>query len=428
MSTASPVASFADTGLPDQLLRALTRQGLARPFAIQGLAIPDALAGRDVLGRAATGSGKTLAFGLPLLARLAGVRAGTGRPLGLVVLPTRELAMQVVDALRPYAEATDVRVRLVAGGMPYGKQIDALRRGVELLVATPGRLIDLLDRGECRLDAIRTCVLDEADQMCDMGFAPAIRRLLDETPADGQRMLFSATLDGDVDKIVRRYLTDPAVHATAPVTATLTTMDHHLFVVQPADKEQVTAELAARAGRTIVFVRTKRGADKVATKLRGHGVQAAALHGGLAQGARTRTLTAFKDGHVPVLVATDVAARGLHVDDIGLVIQADPAGDHKTYLHRAGRTARAGGSGAVVTLAMPSERRDTEKLTRTAGVSVTPAYVQSGHARVVELAGGATPSGTPVAAYQPAPVQPRSSGRGRNRPSRRPAGAGRRCR
>ena len=414
---------FAASGLPERLVKALAKQGLTEPFAIQTAAIPDALTGRDLLGRAETGSGKTLAFGLPMIARLVDKRANARRPLAVIVLPTRELAMQVTDALKPYVFAMNLRLRLIAGGMPYNKQIDALDRGVEILVATPGRLIDLMDQGVCDLSEVEIIVLDEADQMCDMGFAPAMARILDETPKGGQRMLFSATLDGDVDRLVRRYLIDPVRHSTAAVNSTITTMEHHLFVVHPSDKQRVTAELAAGDGRSIVFVRTKLGADRVAAELRGHGVRAAALHGGLGQGARTRTLAAFKDGEVPVLVATDVAARGLHVDGVGLVIQADMPTDHKTYTHRAGRTARAGGSGSVVTLAMPRERRPAEKLVRDAGVNVKPTYVQPGHARLLDLAGGAVPSDERVEEYiAPSPASRRPAGAYRNRsarPSRR---------
>ena len=271
-----------------------------------------------------------------------------------------------------------VSIKLIAGGLPYPKQIDALRRGVDLLIATPGRLIDLCEQGAADLGAVEIAVLDEADHMCDMGFMPAVTTLLDMTPPEGQRLLFSATLDNDVDTIVKTYLKDPVTHSTESGQASVSTMEHHLLVIEPAHKQSLTAELASRDGRTIVFVRTKLGADRVATQLRDRGVMAAALHGGLTQGARNRTLDQFKDGSVPVLVATDVAARGIHVDDVGLVVQADPPAEHKDYLHRAGRTARAGGKGAVVTLVLPHQRRGMMRMAETAGVKAEPVRARPG--------------------------------------------------
>jgi superfamily II DNA/RNA helicase len=384
---------FTALGLPERLVERLARDGITSPFPIQAATVPDALAGRDVLGRGQTGSGKTLAFGLPMLTRLAGGRSASRKPRAIVLVPTRELAMQVHDGLEPLAHVIGVRIKLVAGGLPYHKQIQALERGVDVLVATPGRLTDLIDRGACDLSDVEVTVLDEADHMCDMGVMPAVSELLDHTPKCGQRLLFSATLDGDVDSLVRRYLTDPVTHSTDDATASVTTMEHHVWLVKPAHKAPVTAALASREGRTVVFVRTKLGADRVALQLREQGVRAAALHGGLGQGARNRTLGAFKDGHVPVLVATDVAARGIHVDDVSLVVQVDPPADHKDYLHRAGRTARAGGTGRVITLALPHQRRGVERLTTAAGVHTSPEQVYPDGEAVLAVTRGAVPSG-----------------------------------
>ncbi|MEO6956625.1 MAG: DEAD/DEAH box helicase, partial [Antricoccus sp.] len=412
--------AFTEMGLPDRLVGALAQSGIAAPFAIQGQAIPSALAGRDVLARAATGSGKTLAFGLPLIASLIEVPRAAHQPHGIVLVPTRELAMQVIEALAPLGKSVGLKMVLIAGGMPYKKQLDALAFGVDILVATPGRLIDLIERGAADLSAVRISVLDEADQMCDMGFAPDMNRILERTPQGSQRMMFSATLDGDVDKIAKRFLIDPIRHSTAEVKASIESMEHHVFVVHPGRKNELTAELASSEGRTIVFVRTKMGADRVAEKLRYQGINASALHGGLGQGARTRTLSAFRDGHVPVLVATDVAARGIHIDDVQLIIQADPPTDHKTYLHRAGRTARAGGSGSVVTLAMPRERGGVERTMRMAGLpNIKGVYVEPGDAPVEQITGGNQPSGEPVAEYRaPAPAR---------RPGGRPGQGGNRA-
>jgi superfamily II DNA/RNA helicase len=427
LGTVADDNEFAALGIAPRLVQRLARDGITAPFPIQAATIPDALAGKDVLGRGQTGSGKTLGFGLPTLMRLAGGHTESRRPRGMILVPTRELAMQVHDALEPLAHVMNVSLKLIAGGLPYPKQIDALRRGVDLLIATPGRLIDLCEQGAADLGAVEIAVLDEADHMCDMGFMPAVTTLLDMTPTDGQRLLFSATLDNDVDKIVKTYLKDPVTHSTESGQATVTTMEHHLLVIEPAHKQSLTAELASRDGRTIVFVRTKLGADRVATQLRDRGVMAAALHGGLTQGARNRTLEQFKDGSVPVLVATDVAARGIHVDNVGLVVQADPAADHKDYLHRAGRTARAGGEGAVVTLVLPHQRRGMVRLAESAGVDVEPVRVRPGDDVMTGLTGGSKPSGYPV--KLPAPKPRNKGGRGRfgggsTRPGRGHGGGG----
>ncbi|UGY92759.1 DEAD/DEAH box helicase [Streptomyces gobiensis] len=368
---AEKTVTFADLGLPDPVVRKLAQNGVTSPFPIQAATIPDALAGKDILGRGRTGSGKTLSFGLPLLTRLEGRRTERKRPRGVILTPTRELAMQVSDALQPYGDVLGLKLKVVCGGTSMGNQIGALERGVDVLVATPGRLRDLINRGACSLDAIEVAVLDEADQMADLGFLPEVTELLDLVPAGGQRMLFSATLENEIDSLVKRYLVDPVSHEVDAAQGAVTTMTHHVLVVKPRDKTPVTAAIAARKGRTIIFVRTQLGADRVAEQVREAGVKADALHGGMTQGARTRTLADFKDGYVNVLVATDVAARGIHVDGIDLVLNVDPAGDHKDYLHRSGRTARAGQSGTVVSLALPHQRRQIFRLMEDAGVDAT---------------------------------------------------------
>ncbi|TCC04019.1 DEAD/DEAH box helicase [Kribbella soli] len=420
LGTVADDNQFAALGLAPRLVQRLARDGITTPFPIQAATIPDALAGKDVLGRGQTGSGKTLGFGLPTLMRLSGGHTESRRPRGMILVPTRELAMQVHDALEPLAHVMNVSLKLIAGGLPYPKQIDALRRGVDLLIATPGRLIDLCEQGAADLGAVEVAVLDEADHMCDMGFMPAVTTLLDMTPPEGQRLLFSATLDNDVDKIVRTYLKDPVQHSTESGQASVSTMEHHLLVIEPAHKQSLTAELASRDGRTIVFVRTKLGADRIATQLRDRGVMAAALHGGLTQGMRNRTLDQFKDGSVPVLVATDVAARGIHVDDVTLVVQADPPAEHKDYLHRAGRTARAGGKGAVVTLLLPHQRRGMIRMAESAGVKADPVRARPGDELVTELTGGSKPSGYPVKLPAPKPQRFNKGGGGKRYGSTRP--------
>ncbi|MDF3291509.1 DEAD/DEAH box helicase [Streptomyces silvisoli] len=370
-SEEAPSITFADLGLPEQIVRKLAQNGVTTPFPIQAATIPDALEGKDILGRGRTGSGKTLSFGLPLLTTLAGGRTEQKRPRGVILTPTRELAMQVSDALQPYGDVLGLKLKVVCGGTSMANQIYALERGVDILVATPGRLRDLIDRGACALDQVRIAVLDEADQMADMGFLPEVTEILDLVPAGGQRLLFSATLENEIDTLVKRYLVSPVTHEVDPSAGAVTTMTHHVLVVKPKDKAPVTAAIAARKGRTIIFVRTQMGADRVAEQLRDAGVRADALHGGMTQGARTRTLADFKDGYVNVLVATDVAARGIHVDGIDLVLNVDPAGDHKDYLHRSGRTARAGQSGTVVSLALPHQRKTIFRLMEDAGVEAS---------------------------------------------------------
>lgn len=363
--------TFAELGLADGVVRKLSQNGVTTPFPIQAATIPDALAGKDVLGRGRTGSGKTLSFGLPLLTRLSGGRTERKRPRGVILTPTRELAMQVSDALQPYGDTLGLRLKVVCGGTSMANQISALERGVDILVATPGRLRDLINRGSCSLNDVQTAILDEADQMADLGFLPEVTEILDLVPEGGQRMLFSATMEKEIDSLVRRYLKEPVIHEVDAAQGAVTTMTHHVLVVKPRDKAPVTAAIAARKGRTIIFVRTQLGADRVAEQLCESGVRADALHGGMTQGARTRTLEDFKGGKVNCLVATDVAARGIHVDGIDLVLNVDPAGDHKDYLHRSGRTARAGQSGTVVSLALPHQRRQIFRLMEDAGVDAS---------------------------------------------------------
>ncbi|WP_432042775.1 DEAD/DEAH box helicase [Streptomyces cadmiisoli] len=383
---ATPEVTFADLGLPEGIVRKLAQNGVTTPFPIQAATIPDALTGKDILGRGRTGSGKTLSFGLPTLATLAGGHTERKRPRAVILTPTRELAMQVADALQPYGDVLGLKMKVVCGGTSMGNQIYALERGVDILVATPGRLRDIINRGACSLEDVRITVLDEADQMSDLGFLPEVTELLDQVPAGGQRMLFSATMENEIQTLVDRYLNEPVSHEVDAAQGAVTTMSHHILVVKPKDKAPVTAAIASRKGRTIIFVRTQLGADRVAEQLRDSGAKAEALHGGMTQGARTRTLADFKDGYVNVLVATDVAARGIHVDGIDLVLNVDPAGDHKDYLHRAGRTARAGRTGTVVSLALPHQRRQIFRLMEDAGVDASRHIIQGGGAFEPEVA------------------------------------------
>jgi superfamily II DNA/RNA helicase len=405
-------ATFASIGLPQKLVTALERRGMTAPFAIQTRTIPDALAGRDVLGRAQTGSGKTLAFGLPLLARLAGGQRRGGRPRGLVLVPTRELAQQVHDALQPLAQGLDIKLCAVYGGASMGRQIDQLRRAVDIVVATPGRLQDLIEQGECSLAEVQVAVLDEADHMADLGFLPVVTMLLGMTPADGQRLLFSATLDRGVDKLVRQFLTDPAMHAVASDTSHVELMDHRVFAVSHDSKVDIAAEIAARPARTLFFVRTKHGADRLATQLRRVGVEAASIHGNLTQNARKKALDAFSRGSARVLVATDVAARGIHVDDVDLVVHFDPPADHKDYLHRSGRTARAGASGTVLSLLLSDQVREHQRMRERAGIDANAQTVTPGHPAVREIA----ESGEAIVIQAP-PAYVASASTGARRPS-----------
>jgi superfamily II DNA/RNA helicase len=404
---APPDTSFAELGLSPAVVAALGRAGVTAPFAIQTRVLPDALAGRDVLGRARTGSGKTLAFALPIVSRLhasASTRTPTA-PRALVLVPTRELALQVADVLAPLAQALGQRVTTVVGGAPYGRQIDALTRGVDVLVATPGRLVDLLERRACRLDRVEVTVLDEADHMADLGFLPVVTRLLEQTPDGAQRLLFSATLDRGVSILVDRFLTDPTVHAVAPEPEAAAAMTHRVFAVDREHKVEVATRVAARPARTLFFVRTKHGADRLAKQLGRGGVEAAAIHGNLGQGARQRALAAFSDGRTRVLVATDVAARGIHVDDVDLVVHFDPPNDHKDYLHRSGRTARAGADGTVVALVQPEQLRDVQRLHAAAAVEARVEQVHPDHPAVLEM----SRSGRPVVVRTAAAAEQRES-------------------
>ncbi|GAA2768419.1 hypothetical protein GCM10010103_74610 [Streptomyces paradoxus] len=382
----APEVTFADLGLPEGVVRKLAQNGVTTPFPIQAATIPDALAGKDILGRGRTGSGKTLSFGLPTLARLAGGRTEKHKPRAVILTPTRELAMQVADALQPYGDVVGLKMKVVCGGTSMGNQIYALERGVDILVATPGRLRDIINRGACSLENVEVAVLDEADQMSDLGFLPEVTELLDQVPAGGQRMLFSATMENEISTLVKRYLSNPVTHEVDSAQGNVTTMSHHILIVKPKDKAPVTAAIASRKGRTIIFVRTQLGADRIAEQLCDAGVKADALHGGMTQGARTRVLEDFKKGYVNALVATDVAARGIHVDGIDLVLNVDPAGDHKDYLHRSGRTARAGRSGTVVSLSLPHQRRQIFRLMEDAGVDASRHIIQGAGAFDPEVA------------------------------------------
>ncbi|MFD3958976.1 MULTISPECIES: DEAD/DEAH box helicase [Streptomyces] len=403
------VDAFADLDMPAALLKTLAAQGVTEPFPIQGATLPNSLAGRDILGRGRTGSGKTLAFGLALLARTAGRRSEPRAPLAMVLVPTRELAQQVTDALTPYATAVNLRLATVVGGMSITKQSATLRRGAEVLVATPGRLKDLIERGDCRLDEVAITVLDEADQMADMGFMPQVVALLKQVEPDGQRMLFSATLDKNIDRLVKMFLSDPVVHSVDPSAGAVTTMEHHvLHVLDETDKKAVATKIAARDGRVIMFVDTKRAADRFAKRLLASGVRAAALHGGRSQPQRNRTLDQFKNGQVTALVATNVAARGIHVDDLDLVVNVDPPTDHKDYLHRGGRTARAGEPGSVVTLVLPDEKREMTRLMQDAGIAPRTTRVTSSDAELSRITGAREPSGVAVVIEVPQPTPPKT--------------------
>ncbi len=421
--------SFTDLGVPTVLADILAAQGITHPFPIQAATLPDSLAGRDVLGRGRTGSGKTYAFVLPVLARLATSRTQRTpkRPRALILAPTRELASQIEASVAPLAAALSMRTMTVFGGVGANPQITSLRAGVDVLVACPGRLEDLLSGGHVNLDAIEITVLDEADHMADLGFLPAVRRLLDKTPRNGQRMLFSATLDGGVDVIVKRFLTNPVTHSVDSAQSPVSKMSHHVLHVQHDDRLPVLVDLTSAPGRTLVFTRTKHGAKKLTRQLIASGVPAVELHGNLAQNARTRNLQAFSDGTANTLVATDIAARGIHVDDVNLVVHADPPVEHKAYLHRSGRTARAGAEGTVITLMTDDQVSDVRDLTRKAAISPTTTRLKPGHPLLAELAPGERVFVQPPAnAISPdTPRGPVGSGRGgRSRSGGQPRSGG----
>ncbi|WP_055569012.1 DEAD/DEAH box helicase [Streptomyces atriruber] len=418
------VEAFGELDMPEALLKTLAAQGVTDPFPIQAATLPNSLAGRDILGRGRTGSGKTLAFGLALLARTAGQRAEPRSPLAMVLVPTRELAQQVTDALTPYATAVNLRLATVVGGLSITRQANTLRRGAEVLVATPGRLKDLIERGDCDLSRVRVTVLDEADQMADMGFMPQVTALLKQVEQGGQTMLFSATLDKNIDRLVRMFLTDPVVHSVDPSAGAVTTMEHHvLYVADETDKKAVAMRIAAREGRVIMFLDTKRAVDRFTKRLLANGVRASGLHGGRSQPQRNRTLDQFKNGQVTALIATNVAARGIHVDDLDLVVNVDPPTDHKDYLHRGGRTARAGESGSVVTLVLPDEKRDMTRLMSDAEIRPNTARVTSSDEELARITGAREPSGVPVVIETPQPQQAKTPAQRRRRP-RGGSGAG----
>ncbi|MFI5084956.1 MAG: DEAD/DEAH box helicase [Actinomycetales bacterium] len=386
------MTTFAALGVPKALAASLSAQGIDEAFPIQVKTLPDTLAGRDVLGRGRTGSGKTIAFALPLVARLAegeaAYRRKPGRPLGLVLAPTRELATQINNTVEPLAKELGLTTTVIYGGVSQARQEKALRAGVDIVIACPGRLEDLMKQRLISLEAVEITVLDEADHMADLGFLPVVKRLLDTTPKNGQRLLFSATLDNGVDKIVQRYLSNPLTHSVDDPTASITTMEHHVLVVgDQTVKKQLIVELASGAGRRLLFMRTKHHARKLAKTLTDAGIPAVDLHGNLSQNARDRNLAEFASGDVRVLVATDVAARGVHVDDVELVIHVDPPTEHKAYLHRSGRTARAGSDGTVVTITLPEQQSDVKKLMKAAGVDVSFERVTASSPLVAKLVG-----------------------------------------
>ena len=416
-------AAFADLGLPAPLVDALASVGINTPFPIQADTLPDSLRGRDVLGRGRTGSGKTYAFLLAVAARLAqsGSKRAPGRPRGLILAPTRELASQIAAAMRPLAASMSLRTLTIYGGVPAGPQIRGLRAGVDVVVACPGRLADLMQQGHAELSNVQITVLDEADHMADLGFLPVVRRLLDRTPRASQRLLFSATLDSGVDLLVKRYLNKPIVHSVDSAQSPVATMDHHVFHVDGGARLPVITDLAAAPGRTLIFTRTKHGARTLARKLNARGVSAVELHGDLSQNARSRNLKSFSSGAASTLVATDIAARGIHVDDISLVIHADPPVEHKAYLHRSGRTARAGAHGTVVTMMLDTQGRGVRAMTRKAGITPVTTRVNVGDPILQKVAPGDRAYATAISSNRPGDS---NTGRAGSRPRRRRRQAG----
>ncbi len=418
-------STFADLGVAEPLIKVLANRGITQPFPIQVETLPDSLAGRDVLGRGKTGSGKTLAFSIPLVSRLRGQARRPSRPSGLVLAPTRELATQIAATLEPLAAANNLRVTTIFGGIPQGRQVSALKSGIDIVVACPGRLEDLMKQRLISLDAVDITVIDEADHMADLGFLPAVTRILAATPAGGQRLLFSATLDNEVDKLVKRFLRNEVLHSVDGSESPVPAMTHHVFHVSGAQaKKELVHRLASGSGRRILFMRTKHHARKLAKQLTESGIPSVDLHGNLSQPARDRNLAAFSTGEARVLVATDIAARGVHVDGIELVVHIDPPAEHKAYLHRSGRTARAGNAGSVVTVVLPEQRKDTQALLRRAGIHVAPQQVTADSAAVHAVAGEVAPYRAPAPKVTPPPPAqqaPRSGSSRRRSGGRRPA-------
>jgi superfamily II DNA/RNA helicase len=421
--------TFADLGVSQTLIRALDARGITEPFPIQVATLPDTLSGRDVLGRGKTGSGKTLAFAIPLVSRLSEGKRHPSRPSGLVLAPTRELATQITAALEPLAAAHGLRVTTIFGGVSQSRQVSALKSGVDIVVACPGRLEDLMRQRVISLDAVEVTVIDEADHMADLGFLPGVTRILAATPAGGQRLLFSATLDNGVDKLVNRFLRNPVTHSVDEVNSPVSAMTHHVFHVSGTDaKRELVHRLASGTGRRILFLRTKHHARKLAQQLTDAGIPSVDLHGNLSQPARDRNLASFASGDVRVLVATDIAARGVHVDDVELVVHIDPPSEHKAYLHRSGRTARAGSSGDVVTVVLPEQRRDTQALMRKAGINVAPQNVvadsEQVHALVGDIAPYKAPAPRTVHAQPNPPRRPRTGSSNNRQGARGQSAAG----
>jgi len=406
--------TFDALGVPAPLVEVLTASGITAPFPIQVATLPDSLAGKDVLGRGRTGSGKTLAFSIPLVARLAASdsKRQPRRPRSLILVPTRELANQVAAVVDPLARALGMKTTTIFGGVGQNPQVQALAGGIDVLIACPGRLEDLIGQGHCDLGSVEVTILDEADHMADLGFLPGVKRLMDRTPKVGQRLLFSATLDNGVDVLVKRYLTNPTTHSVDPAVAPVSTMTHHVLQVQNADKADVVRELASGLGRSVLFTRTKHQAKKLAKQLTAAGIPAVDLHGNLSQNARERNLEAFSNGTSRVLCATDIAARGIHVDDVALVVHVDPPAEHKAYLHRSGRTARAGAEGAVVTVSTPDQAGEVRTLARQAGITPKVSVVRPGAPQIAELTGPAAPYVEPAPVAEP---QPQGSGNGGRR-------------
>ena len=411
---------FADLGVGEPLIKVLAARGILSPFPIQVQTLPDTLAGRDVLGRGKTGSGKTLAFAIPMVTRLA-ARRRQSQPAGLVLAPTRELASQIAATLEPLAAASHLKVTTIFGGVPQNRQVAALKSGIDIVVACPGRLEDLMKQRIINLDAVEVTVVDEADHMADLGFLPGVTRILAATPAGGQRMLFSATLDNGVDKLVKRFLRNPVTHSVDGAQSPVSEMTHHVFHVTGVQaKKELVHHLASGHDRRILFMRTKHQARKLARELTESGVPSVDLHGNLSQPARDRNLAAFMAGTARVLVATDIAARGVHVDEVELVVHVDPPTEHKAYLHRSGRTARAGNAGDVVTVVLPEQRKDLQVLMRRAGINVRPQEVAAHAAPVTALVGDIAPRQAPAPRTDPSP----SSATAKTGGSRRPRNPG----